>query len=120
MAGVAFSKIFTENNPETILVTGVDLIKSELEFLLRTERNTLFFGNGIGADLEQYLYLLNNRATYNLIKDDIEALIAKYGRVYLRRLEMSFDKMNKKLEIEIEVTTNGQENIKVPLVITGG
>lgn len=128
MAGIAFNRIFkipekTEEikTPETIITVGAELIKSEISFLLTTERHSLFFGNNIGADLEQYLYLMNSRATYNLIKDELEQIFLKYKKVYLNKVDMEFNNINKTLEIKIDVSTDSQglEIIEIPLTLGG-
>lgn len=119
MAGVAFSKIF--QNKEVNLVNGVELFQSELNFLFTTPKHSLFFGNNLGVDLSRYLHLLNTQATLNLIKADIEDVLIKYGRVYLRKIEMNFNTVKDSLSINIEVSTDsqGRNIVEIPLTVGG-
>lgn len=128
MAGVRFDKIFnTRSNTEgeviaeTQLVSGAKLIQSEIEFLLKTEKHTMFFGNNLGADLNKYLHLLNNQATYNLIKSELEDMFIRYRKVYLQKMSMNFNNLNKTLEINIEVSldSRGTNIINIPLQLGG-
>lgn len=129
MAGVTFKQIFSKGEteagrltaPETILASGAKLIQSELQFLLETERYSMFFGNGIGADLDKYTYLMNNRATYNLIRDELEKLFAKYKKAYLQKITMNFNNAEKRLYININVSTDraGENAIMIPLTLGG-
>lgn len=124
MAGTIFKEVFTRKTvgDKTVvsgikLITGPELIKSELEFLLTTPKHTLFFGNSLGLDLERYLHLLNTTATLNLIKDEIEELFIKYRKVYLLRIEMDFDNANNALNIDLVVSRDpsGRDMIRVPI-----
>lgn len=101
--GADYKKLFNHEKEELNLISGIDLIVRELELLLNFPRYSLFFGNNMGLDLEKYLYLSNRRAIFNLIADDIKKFFNTYGRVNLTSLEMSFDDINSKIIIDIEV-----------------
>lgn len=105
----------------TKLTQGAKLIQSELTFLAQTRKHSLFFGNDLGLDLERYLYLLNNQATFNLIKDEIEVLFNKYKKVYLQRIDMRFNDMQRSLSINVEVSIdpNGNNLITIPINVGG-
>lgn len=105
----------------TKLTQGAKLIQSELTFLVQTRKHSLFFGNDLGLDLERYLYLLNNQATFNLIKDEIEVLFNKYKKVYLQRIDMQFNDMQRSLSINVEVSIdpNGNNLITIPINVGG-
>lgn len=105
----------------TKLTQGAKLIQSELTFLAQTRKHSLFFGNDLGLDLERYLYLLNNQATFNLIKDEIEVLFNKYKKVYLQRIDMRFNDMQRSLSINVEVSMDpdGNNLITIPINVGG-
>lgn len=105
MIGTPFKEIFNKDDKASNLISGAELIKSELEFLLTIEKHSLFFGNDLGIDLDRYLYLLNKTATFNLIKSDLEELFAKYNRVYLIKVDMSFERTGK-ATIDLVVSQN--------------
>ena len=127
LAGVDYrniiDKVKNENTNEvetpfgtTKLVYGTNLIAAELSMLLTMPKNSLFFGNDIGLDLEQYQYVTNNSALFNLIKRDIENLFYKYGRAQLREVLIRFNTdIN---EIEIEITAAPNNSLKDTFSIT--
>lgn len=121
MAGVRFDSIFKQIGEggmmSTDLHSGASLVQSELNFLLTTKKHTLFFGNDLGMDLERYLHLLNTEATFNLIKDELELLFQKYGKVYLQRIDMEVTQNTKGININIiaSMDPQGMNEINIPL-----
>lgn len=112
-------KQLLDNAKAAKLKFGVEMIRSEIELLLNFKKYSLFFGNNMGLDLEKYLHLTNTTATFNLIKSDIEELFAKYRRVKLRRIEMSFDDDNMGVTINVTVSMSGTSynNITIPFKV---
>lgn len=118
IVGVDYKDIL-DNAEATKLKFGVEMIRSEIELLLNFKKYTLFFGNNMGLDLEKYLHLENKTATFNLIKSDIEELFAKYRRVKLNRLRMTFDEETNGLIINVTVSMSGTSynNITIPFKV---
>jgi len=118
IVGVDYTDIL-DNAKAAKLKSGIEMIRKEIELLINFKKYSLFFGNNMGLDLEKYLYLTNRTATFNLIKSDIEALFAKYKRVKLRRLEMSFDDDRNGVTINVTVSMGGTSynNITIPFKV---
>lgn len=114
--GVDYKDI-TNNSKATKLTMSIDMIRSELELLLNFKKYSLFFGNEMGLDLEKYLGLRNRTATFNLIKADIETMFAKYRRVKLKRVEMSFNDAKNEVVINVTVAMSGRSfnDITIPI-----
>lgn len=102
--GTKHNELFDTSSKSVKLIRGNDLIKSELEFLLGFQRYTLFFGNKMGLDADRFLHLNNDLATFNLVKSEVEKVLAKYGRVNIISIEMRFNKQNDTLEIDMELS----------------
>lgn len=115
--GVAYNDIVADN--KTKLISGTSLIVKELELLLNFPKYSLFFGNNMGLDLERYLHLKNNQATFNLIKSDIEKLFAKYGKAYLQKVEVVFN-VDGSLTITLTVSadTSGRNTFQIPFTVS--
>lgn len=118
IVGVDYKDIFN-NSKGTRLKIGVEMIRAELELLLNFKKYSLFFGNEMGLDLEKYLGLRNRTATFNLIKSDIEEMFAKYRRVKLKKVEMSFNESKNEVIINVTVAMAGQKynNITIPIKV---
>lgn len=98
-------------NKTTNYLSGIDLIKSELETLLSIQKFSLFFGNNIGLGPEKYLGLSSRTATFNLIKREIEVFFSKYNRVKLVGIEMSFDNSKSELIINLKLATTAYRSV---------
>lgn len=121
--GTDYKEIFKLNsagNKETVLKSDTDLIKAELELLLNFKKHSLFFGNDIGLDLEKYINLSNRVATFNLIKADIEKLIAKYKKVKLKSINIEFSDAESVLKVNVVVTTGNYESTIDLSMLIGG
>jgi hypothetical protein len=120
--GIDYKEIFgsqTTGKKAVILKSGTDLVKAELEALLNFKKHSLFFGNDIGLDCEKYLNLTNKVAIFNLISEEIEKLIAKYKRVTLKEISISFSKSESSLLINLTcLYGSSTEEIQVPLVLS--
>jgi len=99
--GTQYNLLIDASSAKTKLIRGMELLKYELEVLLGFDKYTLFFGNNIGLNANQFLHLPNNLATFNLVKAQIEKLLLKYGRVKLVKTEMTFNKENSTLEVTL-------------------
>lgn len=118
IVGVDYKDIFN-NSKAANLKYGIEMIRAELELLLGFKKYSLFFGNEMGLDLEKYLGLRNRTATFNLIKSDIETLFAKYRRVKLKRIEMSFNEAKNEIIVNVTVAMSGRtyNNITIPIKV---
>lgn len=116
--GVDYKQIYDEKGA-TALKTGIDMIATEIELLLNFKKYSLFFGNNMGLDLEKYLGLTNRLATFNLIKSDIQDLFRKYRRVKLKTIEITFNKENNEVLINVTVSMSGTNfnNITIPFKV---
>lgn len=103
--GVNYLSIFDENG-NTKLSTGADLVMAELSLIFKMDKYSLFFGNNMGLDLEKYLYTNNKVATFNLIKTDIEAFFTTYPKATLKKIEIQFSKLGKAI-INLTLNING-------------
>jgi uncharacterized membrane protein len=117
--GVDYKEIFNEDSKSTQLKDGLEMIKTELELLLNFKKYSLFFGNEMGLDLEKYIGLTNRKATFNLIKAEIEDLFIKYKRVQLRKLELNFEKNSNSILINVTVVMPGSNlnDITIPFKV---
>lgn len=115
--GTIYNKI-TEDG-RTYLASGSELVAGELALLLNFPKYSLFFGNNMGLDLEKYLHLKNKQAIFNLIKADIEKLFDKYGKVYLKKVDMIFGQ-DSVLHITLTVSMDiqGRETFMIPLTVS--
>jgi len=115
--GTIYSKITADG--KTYLASGSELVASELSLLLNFQKYSLFFGNNMGVDLEKYLHLNNKQAIFNLIKSDIEILFSKYGKAYLKKIDMIFN-TDSSLEITLTVSMDiyGRNTIMIPLNVS--
>lgn len=118
--GTTYKNLFTKSSKSTKIVGGVDLIKAELEVLLGFTRHTLFFGNNMGLDAERFIHLRNRLATFNLVKTEIETLLAKYGRVDILNLTMNFNKQNNTLEVDLMLSPRRSNSDSFNLSLTLG
>lgn len=100
----------------TQITSGAELVAHELEALFNMPRHSLFFGSGLGVDLERYLFLQNDRAVHHLIRDDILKVLEVYGKVDLIGLTTAFkgDLITITLEVKVKST---QQAMTVPLTI---
>lgn len=103
--GVNYLSIFDEEG-NTKLSTGADLVMAELSLIFKMDKYSLFFGNNMGLDLEKYLYTNNKVATFNLIKTDIEAFFTTYPKATLKKIEIQFSKLGKAI-INLTLNING-------------
>lgn len=103
--GVNYLSIFDEEG-NTKLSTGADLVMAELSLIFKMDMHSLFFGNNMGLDLEKYLYTNNKVATFNLIKTDIEAFFTTYPKATLKKIEIQFSKLGKAI-INLTLNING-------------
>lgn len=104
--GTKYNDLFNSDSKSTNLISGVDVIKEEVEFLIGMQKYSLFFGNNMGLNAERFIHLQNKLATFNLIKADIENLFRKYRRAILLKTEMSFNNSDNSMTINLTVTTN--------------
>ena len=101
--GVGYKNIF-DGNGKIRFIERDELIKEELEMLLTFPKNSLFFGNNMGLDLNKYLQLSNNQAVFNLIKKDIEKVLENYRKVRPVNIEMLFNPNSGNLTINLTVS----------------
>lgn len=106
MKGTDYKDIFNPETNSTKLISGKELLAKELELLLNFKKYTLFFGNGMGLDCERYIHLTNRKATFNLIKSDIEKLFSKYKRAKIKNITMKFNESSNTIEIKIDAVPN--------------
>lgn len=115
--GVDYKNIFVDK--KTKLTSGADLIRAELELLLNFRKYGLFFGNNMGLDCERYIGLKNKVATFNLIKSEIEELFSKYGRAFIKQIEMKFNEETNSIDIDIECGISGgqYQSVRIPISV---
>ena len=104
--GVSYKNLFSPNAGNTNILSGINMIKEELELLLTFKKYGLFFGNNMGLGCEKYLFLGNKLATFNLVKADIEELFRKYTRATLLKTEVTFSSSTNTLIINLIVAVN--------------
>lgn len=113
--GVDYKELNKDN--KTPIKYGLDLVQSELELLIGMSKYDLFFGNGLGLNLEKYLHLTNKTAIIHLIKDDIAEMLRTYNKASLRELRIEFENDTKlKITILVFVKEAGQL-LEVPFSI---
>ncbi len=117
--GVDYKDIFDESG-SVRLKKDIEIITRELELLFRIRKYSLFFSNNMGVDLEKYIELSNETATFNLIKADIEQLFLKYRRAVLKKIDMSFSSLDSTIKIDLTVAVgeSGRTVFHLPLILS--
>jgi hypothetical protein len=118
--GTQYNELFNVASKATKTIRSTDLIKAELEVLLGFTKYSLFFGNNMGLDLEKYLHLTNRLATFNLVRSEIEKTLMKYGRVNLLKLDITFNKENNTLDIDMTLSPKRSRRSTFDLSLTLG
>lgn len=98
-------QLFDTKSKATKTLSGINLIKQEVEFLLGHIKYSLFFGNNMGFSAERFLSLRNRIATFNLIRAELEKLFSKYKRASIRTIEMSFDQTTNTIVVDLTLAT---------------
>jgi hypothetical protein len=107
--GTNIKDLFNTSSGATKLLSNVDLIKQEVEFLLSFQKYSLFFGNELGLGAEKFLNLRNREATFNLIRSEIQKLFTKYRRVKIRNISMAFSRTESKITIDLTLSTSSYD-----------
>lgn len=108
--GTDIKNLFSDSSHKTNTVSGIDLIKQEVEFLLLFQKYSLFFGNEIGFSPEKYLSLRNREATFNLIRSELQKVFSKYKRAVIKEISMSFEEGTSKLVVDLTLATSTYGN----------
>lgn len=106
--GTIMTNLF--NGKSVNYISGVEVIKEEVKFLIGFQKYSLFFGNNIGLGPEKFLHLTDRLATYNLIKEEIEKLFSSYRRAKLLEVRMEFNESTSAVVITLTLATGSYAN----------